>query len=85
MYDDFKSTRKECKMTNSEKLREKIKSRGLKLKYIAECLRISPYTLQLKIDNEREFKTSEVDALCDVLEMSSLREKEEIFFAKKDD
>ena len=50
-------------MTNSKLLREIIDEKGYKLKYIAEKLGLSPYGLQLKIDNKQEFKTSEVAVL----------------------
>ena len=69
-------------MTNSKLLREIIDEKGYKLKYIAEKLGLSPYGLQLKIDNKQEFKTSEVLALCELLQIESLKEKEEIFFAQ---
>ncbi|WP_418203173.1 hypothetical protein [Anaerotignum faecicola] len=69
-------------MTNSKLLREIIDEKGYKLKYIAEKLGLSPYGLQLKIDNKQEFKTSEVAVLCDILEITSLEKKEEIFFAQ---
>lgn len=68
-------------MTDTKSLREQIKKAGLKYKAIAEKIGISPYSLQLKIDNASEFKVSEVDALSELLGLS-LREKDEIFFAK---
>ncbi len=72
-------------MTNSAALRAVIESRGLKLKYVAQSLGLSSYGLKLKIDNKQEFKTSEVSALCDLLKIESLSEKESIFFAKEGD
>lgn len=72
-------------MTDSIALRKKIDSRGLKLKFVAEYLGLSPYGLQLKIENKQEFKTSEVAALCELLDIRTLGEKERIFFAKNDD
>ena len=72
-------------MTDSIALRKKIESRGLKLKFVAEYLGLSPYGLQLKIENKQEFKTSEVAALCELLDIRTLGEKERIFFAKNDD
>lgn len=72
-------------MTDSEALRNLIESKGMKLKFIADYLGLSPYGLQLKINNRQEFKTSEVSALCDLLDIKSLTIKESIFFAKKDD
>ncbi len=72
-------------MTNSEELRNLIKKNGLKLKFVAESIGLSSYGFQLKIDNKKEFKTSEIVAICELLNIKSLEEKERIFFAKKDD
>lgn len=72
-------------MTNSKALRCLIERNGLKMKYVADYLGLSSYGFQLKVDNRREFKTSEVAALCDLLKINSLEEKESIFFAYIDD
>lgn len=69
-------------MTNSEELRRLIDQKGFKLKYVAEYLGLSPYGFNLKLNNKKEFKTSEVAALCEVLGIESLEEKERIFFCK---
>lgn len=68
-------------MTDSEALKKIIKSKGLKLKYVAEYLGLSAYGFQLKIENKQEFKTSEISALCELLCITNLKEKEKIFFA----
>lgn len=72
-------------MTDSRALKELIKSKGLKLKYVAEYLGLSSYGFSKKLNNEQEFKTSEVAALCELLEIKDLEEKETIFFRIKDD
>ena len=54
-------------MTDTKELRQRIEASGLKYKYIAQKLGITAYTLQLKIDNDNEFKVSEVDALAGLL------------------
>ena len=72
-------------MTNSEKLLKIISEKGLKLKFIADKLELSSYGLSLKINNKNEFKTSEVATLCEILDITSLKDKESIFFAHKDD
>lgn len=83
---DFKSTGKgETKMTDTHKIRDKISESGLKMQFIAIKLGISRYALSMKIDNKTEFKTSEVTILCDLLGITSLDEKESIFFANKVD
>lgn len=72
-------------MTDTKALRELIKKRGYIIKFVAEYLGLSPYGFQLKVENKQEFKTSEVAALCELLKIESLDEKERIFFAKLDD
>lgn len=72
-------------MTNSKQLMRLIDERGLKLKFVAEYLGLSRYGLSLKINNKNEFKTGEVSALCELLNVTSLKEKEKIFFASLDD
>lgn len=67
-------------MTDTEALRKRIKESGFKLVYVAQCLGITAYSLQKKIDNETEFKVSEVDRLAKLLGMS-LAEKDAYFFA----
>lgn len=70
-------------MTDTVALKELISKKGLKMKYVAEYLGLSAYGFQLKVENKQEFKTSEVSALCDLLQIDSLSEKEKIFFAPK--
>lgn len=72
-------------MTDSETLKELIKSKGLKLKYVADFLGLTSYGFALKLNNKQEFKTSEVAALCELLEIENLKEKEALFFKSKDD
>ncbi|GKH02820.1 hypothetical protein CE91St54_42080 [Hungatella hathewayi] len=72
-------------MTDTKILRKKISESGLKLQFIAEKLGISRYALSMKLDNRSEFKTSEVATLCELLGISCLEEKEEIFFKLKVD
>ena len=72
-------------MTDSCKLRELIESKGFKMKFVAEYLGLSSYGLSLKINNKQEFKTSEVSALCELLGITRLNEKEALFVRQKDD
>lgn len=72
-------------MTNSKRLRELIEDKGLKYSYVAESIGLTYQGLINKIDNVREFKTSEVNKLCEILGITSLKEKERIFFAPKVD
>ena len=69
-------------MTNTELLEEKIAESGYKKSYIAKAIGLkSVYGLTKKLRNENEFKAKEINALCDLLNIDSLDEKERIFFA----
>ena len=68
-------------MTDTKALRTAIEKTGMKYKFIAEELGLSTYGLQLKIENDNEFKISEVDKLSELLHLTIL-EKDAIFFAK---
>ncbi len=70
-------------MTDTIRLRELIDSKGLKLKWIAEQMDLTPYGLAKKISNENEFRASEIQKLCDLLGVSDTDEKERLFFAQK--
>jgi hypothetical protein len=68
-------------MTNTKVLEKKIEQSGLKKNFIAKSIGLSPYGLAKKINNETEFKTSEVNKLCEILKITDLAEKDRIFFA----
>ena len=67
-------------MTDSAALRKAVDRSGLKYIKIAGEMGISPYTLQKKIDNETEFKASEIVKLSSLLSLSD-SERTSIFFA----
>lgn len=70
-------------MTNTELLEKRINESGYKKSYIAKAIGLkSAYGLAKKIRNENEFKAKEINALCELLGIDSLDEKERIFFAK---
>ena len=69
-------------MTDTELLMRKIDESGLKRAFIAKKLGLSPYGLSKKINNENEFKGSEIKLLCRLLNIKTLTEKEAIFFAE---
>jgi DNA transposition AAA+ family ATPase len=70
-------------MTNTEKLNKYIEASGLKKSYIAKVLGVVDSTLARKINNAQDFKASEIEALCRLLNIESLEEKEAIFFAQE--
>lgn len=67
-------------MTNTSALRDAVKRSGFKYRFIAEKLGISSYTLQKKIDNETEFKASEIVELSALLSLTEA-ERSAIFFS----
>lgn len=68
-------------MTNTAKLNDRIQQSGLKKSYIAKVLGVADSTLARKINNAQDFRASEIDALCKLLGIDDLEEKEAIFFA----
>lgn len=67
-------------MTNTELLKAKIKEKGLKQGFIAEQLGLTSYGFANKMNNKTDFKSQEIKILCSLLDITSLREKESIFF-----
>lgn len=67
-------------MTDTRLLRNVIGLNGLKYKYLADELGITAYSLQKKLENDNEFKASEIKRLAEILDLS-LKEKDKIFFA----
>ena len=70
-------------MTNTDMLEKLIRDRGLKKGFIAEKLGISPYWFTQKARNQASFTADEIAILCGILNIKSLKQKEQIFFANK--
>ena len=68
-------------MTNTNLLKQQIQTSGYKLSFLASQLGLSSYGFSLKVNGEREFKASEISKLCELLNITSLTEREKIFFA----
>lgn len=71
-------------MTDTEKFRDIVQQKGLKYKFLAAELGITPFGLQKKIENKTEFKASEVQKLSELLGLSET-ERTQIFFSPKRD
>ena len=71
-------------MTNTALLRIKINELGYKLNFVARKLGITYAGLLKKINNETEFKASEIQILQKLLRLSNA-ERDEIFFAENVD
>lgn len=67
-------------MVNTEELRARMNSKGLKMSYVADAIGISVPALSNKLQGKREFKFSEARDISKVLGLS-LREMVNIFFA----
>lgn len=67
-------------MTNSKELRALVARSGLKYRYIAKKVGLTPQSLSNKIKNKSEFKASEILKLCEVLHITDANVKECIFF-----
>lgn len=72
-------------MTNVELLRKKIDESGYKISYIASRLGITPQGLYLKLNGTNQFKSKEIQVLCELLDISDLYEMKSIFFATEVD
>jgi hypothetical protein len=72
-------------MTDTERLNELIQQSGYKLSYIAKRLGLSTYGFSRKRDNLNEFTPSEINALCELLNITSLEDRFAIFFAQRVD
>ena len=71
-------------MTNSALFREAVAKAGIKYKFLAKSLGITPYGLQKKIDNRSEFKASEIYTASEILGLSE-HDRNSIFFCKESD
>ena len=69
-------------MTNGKLLEEKIQQSGLKKGFIAERIGVTPNTLTALINNNAEFKASQIVAMCQVLNIKDDDEIKAIFFAQ---
>ncbi len=67
-------------MTNTSLLRAKISESGISISFIAKKMGISREGLYKKVNNETEFKASEIALLKNILHLSNI-ERDNIFFA----
>lgn len=72
-------------MTDTNKLKDMVSNKGLKYSFLAKEMGITTYCLRMKIENKTEFKTSEVQKMCELLDIKDVDIMCMIFFAKKVD
>ena len=70
-------------LVNTELLNQKITDVGKTRKYLSLKCGVTPQTLWNKINNMYDFTSTEVLILCKELNIKSLKEREQIFFAQK--
>lgn len=69
-------------MVDTELLEEWIVASGKKIGYLAKKIGVSRQYFNMKRNNKADFTNRETDILCSELGITSLMEKEKIFFAK---
>lgn len=69
-------------MTDTELLEKKISDSGKKKGFLAEKVRLSRAGFRNCMINKAEFTASQIDILCEELNITSLKERFAIFFAK---
>ena len=67
-------------MTDTKELEQLIKDSGLKKSYIAKAVGLSRQGLDNKVKNRSPFTSTEISCLCRLLKITSLKDKERIFF-----
>lgn len=67
-------------MTNVELLKDKVVNSGMTHTFIADKLGISRGSWYRKLNGKSSFTAEQIQILCSLLHITSLREKEEIFF-----
>lgn len=68
-------------MTNVKLLEDRIRKSGLKKWYLAEQIGVSRGTFRALLANKREFRTSQVETLCKILDIKDDATIKAIFFA----
>ncbi len=68
-------------MTNTELLEDKIKESGKKISYLAKKCGLSYAGFRNCVINKAEFRASHIETLCVELKITSLKERQAIFFA----
>lgn len=67
-------------MTNIDLLEDKIHESGLKKRYIADKIGVSPSTFSALLSNKAEFKARQIKDICEVLNIQDDAEIRSIFF-----
>ena len=68
-------------MVNTQYLEEAIANSGKKKQFLAEKCGLSRFGFYQRINNQAEFTAGQIKVLCSELGITSLKRKEDIFFA----
>ena len=68
-------------MTNKDLLEHYISKSGYKKSFIAKQIGVTSYGFLLKLNNKNEFKATEIETLCTLLNIG-VEDRMAIFFAK---
>lgn len=68
-------------MVDTAQIRDIIKASGMKAKFVAKVLGMSPQSLHNKLSGRTEFKVGEMQAFCKLFELTETQRKS-IFFVQ---
>lgn len=72
-------------MVNTELLEEAIRASGKRKQYLADKIGCTIQSFRMRCTNRYEFKSTDIDILCQELGIRRLTDKERIFFARNVD
>lgn len=67
-------------MTNTLKLKALLLLNGLNQEDLAKYLGLSKQAINMKINNKRAFRLTEISKICDLLNIDNVQERFAIFF-----
>ena len=72
-------------MVNTALLEDAIRASGKRKSYLAEKIGCTVQSFRMRATNRYDFKSTDIDILCQELGITRLTDKERIFFAKNVD
>lgn len=72
-------------MVNTELLEDAIRASGKRKQYLADKVGCTIQSFRMRCTNKYDFKSTDIDILCQELGITRLTDKERIFFAKNVD
>ena len=72
-------------MVNTGLLEDAIRASGKRKQYLADKIGCTVQSFRMRCTNKYDFKSTDIDILCQELGITRLTDKERIFFAKNVD